>query len=143
MTRCKRFCGAGGAGNHVDGGGAGAAQILVRQVEQLLIVGVGVDGGHGAAVDAEGFMKNFGDGSEAVGGAGSVGNDVVLGGIVGLVVHAEDEGGVRAVGGRGDDDFFHGRAEMLPRVFALGEEAGGFDDDVRADGGPVDFARDL
>ena len=29
-------------------GGAGAAQVLVRQVEDLLVVGVGVDGGQQA-----------------------------------------------------------------------------------------------
>src|SRR4029077_19450050 len=133
------FGGASGTGNHVDGGGTGAAKILVGKVEEFLIVGVGVDGGHRAAVDAKGFLENFGDGSETVGGAGSVGNDVVLGGVVGLIVHAEDEGGIGAVGGSGDDNFFHGRAQMLLGIGAFGEEAGGFDDDVRADGGPIDF----
>ena len=74
----------------------------MRQVEEFLIIGVGVDGGHGAAVDAEGFLENFGDGREAVGGAGSVGNDVVGRRIVGLVVDAENERGVGTIGGRGD-----------------------------------------
>src|SRR5262249_57593573 len=44
--------GAGGAGrswNHVQGGGASPAQILVRQIQDALIVGGGVDGGHLAA----------------------------------------------------------------------------------------------
>ena len=45
--------GAGGAGNHVEGGGAGAAQVLVREVEDDLVVGVAVNGGHDAADDAE------------------------------------------------------------------------------------------
>src|SRR6202022_459822 len=87
----QSFGGAGRAGNHVDGGGTRAAQILVRQVEQLLIIRIGVDGGHGAAVDAESFLENLGDGREAVGGAGGVRNNVVLRRIVGLVIHAEDE----------------------------------------------------
>jgi len=54
-----------------------------------LIVGIGVDGGHGAAVDAKKFpvfplflfflfSRSLADGREAVGGARSVGNDVVL-----------------------------------------------------------------
>src|SRR6266576_3614388 len=88
------FGSTGGAGNHVDGGGTRAAEILVRQVEELLIVGVRVNGGHGAAVDAEGFLENFGDGRETVGSTGSVGNDVVRRRIVSLVVDAEDEGGI-------------------------------------------------
>src|SRR6266481_373239 len=129
------------AGNHVDGGGAGAAQILVREVEELLVVGVGMNGGHGAAMDSKRFVEDFGDGCETVCGAGSVRNDVMLRRIVSLVVHAEDEGGVRAVGRRGDNDFFHRRAKMLLRVGALGKKTGGFDDDVRADRGPVNFGR--
>jgi len=63
--------------------------------------------------------------------------------IVGLVVHTEDESRIGAIGGRGDDDFFHGRAEMLLGIGAFGEEAGGFDDDIRADGGPIDLGRIL
>src|SRR5438552_7204309 len=135
----KSFGGAGGAGNHVDGGGTRAAEILVREVEEFLVIGVRVDGGHGAAVDAESFLENFGDGGEAIGGAGSVGNDVVRRRIVGLVVHAEDESGVGAIGRGGDDHFFHGSAEMLFGVNAFGEEAGGFDDDIGSDRSPIDF----
>ena len=137
----QRFGGARGAGNHVDGGGASAAQILVREVEKLLVVGVGVDGGHGAAVDSKRFVEDFGDGGETVCGAGGIRNDVVLRRIVGFVVHAEDKGGVRAVGRRRDNDFFHRRAKMLFRVGTLGEKTGGLDDNVRADGGPVNFGR--
>ena len=44
---------AGGARNHVERSGASAAKILVRQIEELLIVGVRVDRGHGASNDAE------------------------------------------------------------------------------------------
>src|SRR6266404_1595541 len=125
MTRCSAF----------------AAQILVREVEELLIVRVGMDGGHRAAMDSKRFVEDFGDGGETVCGAGGVRNDMVLRRIVGFVVHAEDEGGVRSIGRRGDDDFFHRCAKMLLRVGALGEKTGGLDDDVRADRGPVDFGR--
>jgi len=88
-------------GNHVDGGGTGTAKILVRQVKEFLIIGVRVNRGHRAAVDPKGFLENFGDGSQAIGGAGSVGNNMMLSGIVGLVVHAENKGGVGAVRRRG------------------------------------------
>src|SRR5437667_521428 len=135
----ESFRGAGGAGNHVDGSGTRAAKVLMGQVEEFLVVGVRVDGGHGAAVDAKSLLENFGNGSEAIGGAGGVGNDVVRGGVVGLVVHAQDESGVGAIGRGGDDHFFHGSAEMLLGVNTLGEEAGGFDDDMRAYGSPIDF----
>src|SRR6266404_9013840 len=97
MTRCSAF----------------AAQILVREVEELLVVRVGMDGGHRAAMDSKRFVEDFGDGGETVCGAGGVRNDMVLRRVIGLVIHAEDKGGIRAVGGRGDDDFFHWRAKVL------------------------------
>ena len=71
--------GAGGARNHVEGCGAGAAEVLVREVEDDLVVGVAVDGGHDAADDAEVIEQDLDDGREAVGGAAGVGDDVVLG----------------------------------------------------------------
>src|SRR5258707_11679450 len=82
------------------------------------------------------FLEHLGDGREAVGGAGSVGNDVVLCRIVGLVVHAEDESRIGAIGGGGGDDFFYGRAGMLLGIGAFGEGAGRFDNDIGAGGGP-------
>jgi hypothetical protein len=48
--------GAGRGGNHGEGGGAGAAQVLVRRVQDDLVVGVAVDGGHDAADDAAGLQ---------------------------------------------------------------------------------------
>ena len=83
--------------------------------------------------------ENFGDRGEAIGGAGCVGNYVVFRGRK-FVVDAEDEGGVGAVGGGGDDYFFYGAAQMFFGVGALGEEAGGLDDDIGADRRPIDFA---
>src|SRR5208282_2937182 len=114
-------------------------KIFVREIKQFLIVGVGVHGGHGAGNDAEGVVQDFGDGREAIRGAGSVRDHVMLRRVVGFVVHAEDEGVVWVGGGGGDDHFFHRAANVLARVGACGEEAGGFDDDGGADGGPVEL----
>ncbi len=125
--------GAGGAGNHVEGGGAGAAQVLVREVEDDLVVGVAVDGGHDAADDAAVRKDDLDDGRQAVGGAAGVGDDVVLGRIVLVLVDAEHEGDVFVGGRSGDDDLLHGRAEVGLGLGAVGEVAGGLDDDLRAD----------
>ena len=64
------------AGIDIDGGGAGAAQIRVREVEDDLVIGVAVDCGHDAADDAEVFNHDLDDGRQAVGGAACVGDDV-------------------------------------------------------------------
>ena len=111
----------------------------MRQVEQTLIVGIGMDGGHGAAVDAESVLNDFGDGREAVRGARRVGNDVMLRRVIGLVVYTKNKSGVGAIGRRGDDDFLHRSAEMFLRVGAFGEKAGGFHDDFRANRGPIEL----
>ena len=131
------------ARNHVDRGRAGATQIFVRQIQQALVVGVGVDGGHGAALDTKSVLDDFGDRREAISGAGGVRNDVMLCRIVALVVHAEDKGGVGTVRGCGDDDFLHGRAQMLLGIRAPGEQAGGFNNDFRANRSPVELRRVL
>ena len=101
----------------------------MRGVEDDLVVGVAVDGGHDAGRDAEGVVQDLDDGGQAVRGAGGVGNDVVVRRVVLVVVDAEDEGDV-LVGGRGrDDDLLDGGAEVGLGLFGVGEEAGGFDDD--------------
>src|SRR5579864_6024997 len=63
---------AGGGRNHGKSGGAGAAQVFVRKIQNHLIVGVGVDGGHGPALDLEGVVNHLGYRRQTVGGAGRV-----------------------------------------------------------------------
>ena len=95
-----------------------------------------MDGGHEAADEAAGFKDYLDDRGEAVGGATGVGEDVVLGRIVLVLVDAEDDGQVFVAGGSGDDDFFNGRAEVCLGLGAVSKVAGGFDDDLRADRSP-------
>ncbi|MCU1252514.1 MAG: glyceraldehyde-3-phosphate dehydrogenase [Edaphobacter sp.] len=113
----------------------------MRGVEDDLVVGVAVNGGHDAGGDAEGVVENLDNGSEAVGGAARVGDDVVLGRVVLIFVDAEDDGDVLVARGGGDDDLLDARAEVGFCLLRVGEEAGGFDDDLRAHRGPVEFGR--
>jgi hypothetical protein len=136
MTSLTRLGGAGRGRNHVDRGGAGSPQIFVREVEDDLIVGIGVDGGHGAADDLEVVVDDLGDRGQTIRRAGSVRDDVVLGGIVFVFVHAEHNGEVFVLRGGGDDDFFHGTAQMLLRFVGVGELSGGLDHDLSSDGVP-------
>ena len=79
MTSDDSLGGAGGGGDDAHGGGAGPAQVTVGQVKDALVVGVGVNGGHQATHDAELVVDNLGGRRQAVGGAGGVGDDMVLG----------------------------------------------------------------
>ena len=105
----------------------------MREVEDHLIVRIRVDGGHGAADDLEIVVDDLGDRGQTIRGAGSVRDDVVLGGIVLLFVDAEHDGEIFVLRGGGDDDFFHRAAQMFLRFVGVGEAAGGLDDDLRSD----------
>src|SRR6202158_2753926 len=74
--------------------------------------------------------------AKTIRGAGSVRDDVVFGGIVLLFVYAEHDGEVFVFRGSGDDDFFHGAAQMFPGVGGVGEAAGGLDRDLGSHGVP-------
>src|SRR4051794_19472542 len=78
--------GTGGGRDDVQGGGAGPAEVLVRAVLQVLVLRVGVDGRHQAALDAERVVEDLGERAEAVRRAARVRDDGVLGRVVGVVV---------------------------------------------------------
>ena len=69
---------------------------------------------------------------QAIGRAGGIGNDVVLRGIVFAFVYTDDDGDVVVLGGSGDNDFFGACNEVTFGLFAVGEQAGRFDDQFYA-----------
>ena len=100
-TNCLR--GTRGSGDNVAAGSATGAPVLATTAGAVvgqLVGGHGVHGCHQPLLDAEVVVDDLGDGSQAVGGAGSVGHDLhAL--VVAGVVHAQDEGGSLVVLGRG------------------------------------------
>ena len=121
----NRLGGTGRGGDHVGDGRTSAAPVLLGgAVDDHLGGRGGVDGGHEALLDAKVLVDDLGEGSEAVGGTGGVGNDVG-GSIVGGVVDAHDEHGSVGGGGR-DDDLLGTAAEMSRGLLDGGEDAGGF-----------------
>ena len=109
----------------------------MREVEDNLIAGVAVDGGHDAADDAACFQDDLDDGRQAVGGAAGVGDDIVLGCVVLVLVDAQHDSQVLVGGRSGDDDLLHGRAEVSLGLGCVSKVAGGLNDDLCADGSPV------
>src|SRR5436305_14960105 len=120
----QRLGGAGGCRNHGQSGCAGAAQVLVGKIERDLVIGVRVDGGHGAALDLEVVVDDLGHWSEAVRSAGGVGNNIVFGGIVLVFIHAQHNGDVFVFGGSGDDDLLDRAAQVLFGLLRVSEFAG-------------------
>ena len=118
--------------------------LMAAAVHRLLRGGVGMDGGHQAFLNAKALLEEHVDErSEAVGGAARVGDDVVLGGVVLVVVHAHHDGDVLALGRGGDDDLLGTGDEVALGLLGLGEEAGGLDDDVHVVSLPGELVRGL
>ena len=91
-----------------------------------------MDGIHVTALDAEVLHENLRDRCQAVGRAGSVGDDVVLLGVVHAVVHAHDDGGVLALRRARDDDLLRAGLDVSACELAGLEDARGFHDDLHA-----------
>ena len=122
---------AGGVRNDVDRAGSCAAEVAlpVRAVEDHLVAGVGMDGGHEAGTDFSVVRQDFGHRSEAVGGAARAADDVVVFG-QGLVVDAVDDGRQVIAGRCGDQDLLGARVDVRLGLLFGCVEAGALEDDV-------------
>ena len=71
---------AGGVGHDVDCTRSGATQVALSlgTVQDHLVAGVSMHGGHDAALDGVSIVQSLGHGGQAVGGAGSSGDDGVI-----------------------------------------------------------------
>src|SRR6266478_9299883 len=108
----------------------------MRKVEDHLVIAVGMYSRHGPADDLEAVVYDLGDRSQTVRRARRIRNNVVLGGIVLVLVDAQHDREVLVLCRSGDDDLLYRPAHMLLGIVSVGESAGRFDDDLRADGLP-------
>ena len=128
--------GAGGRRDDVVSRRTAAAPILGGDaVNRLLGGGDGMDRGHEALSDAPVVVQDLGQRSQAVGGAGSVGNKVHIAGVL-ILVDAHDEHRGIVLGGGAHNDLLGAGGEMALRLFLGQEQAGGFDDIFSADLAP-------
>lgn len=105
-------------------------------INGLLGGSVGVDSGHETLNDAELVVDDLGEGSQAVGGARSVGDDVGRA-VVLLVVDTDDVHG--GIGRRGRDDNLLGATDKMGLgLLGGGEDTSGLDDVLGAGVSPGD-----
>ena len=103
---------------------AGQAPVLLGEaVNDLLGGSIGVDGGHEALDNAEVVIDDLGQRRKAVGGAGSVGHDLDVGG-VSVEVDAADEHRRVVLGRAGEHDDLRAGIQMILCLF-LGQERAG------------------
>ena len=97
-----------------------------------------MNGGHQAVFDAEVILQNLGNGGQAVGGAGSVGYNVHVGGVFVLVNAHNKHGSVSRRSG--DNNLLGTGLQVSGSLFDGGEHTGGFHDIIGADSTPGDFS---
>src|SRR5437762_1716127 len=95
-----------------------------------------MDGRDQALDDAESLEDHFGDRRQAVSGAGGVGDNRMLAGVVPLVVDPHDERDVLSLGGGGDDHFLSAAVNVGFGFGGVGEYSGRFDHDLSAEIAP-------
>lgn len=133
--------GAGGGRDDVQSGSTTAVDVFVGDVENDLVVGVGVNRGHEALVDTEFIDENFHDRGEAVGRAGRIGNTLVFRLEFGIV-DTEDAGQIDIIfGGSAEDDLAGASLDVavvtgVVAIGTAGETAGAFENDVGSELGP-------
>ena len=107
----------------------------MRTVKDHLVAGVCVNGGHDTALDRSVVVKCLCHGSEAVGGAGCSGNDLVVSG-KGLLVNAVNNGLKVVACGCGDNYLLCACIDVILALFLRGVEAGALENNVNADLAP-------
>ena len=127
----------GGVGDDVDGAGAATTLVALalRAVERHLVASPSVNGGHDAGHDGSEVVQTLGHRGEAVGGAGSSGDDVVLSGQR-LMVDVVHDGGQIAAGRSGDDDLLGASVDVGLSLSLAGVEAGALENDVDVEVAP-------
>ena len=114
----------------------------MRAVQNHLVAGVRMNGGHDAGHDRILVVQSLRHGREAVGGAGSSRDDLVFRG-QGVVVDVVDDGlQVIASGGR-DDDLLRASRDVRHGLFLGAVEAGALQHDIHAQLAPRSIRRVL
>lgn len=119
--------GTGGRGDDVLGSSTASTPVLGGgTIDGLLGSSVGVDGGHETLDDGEVVVDDLGQGSQAVGGARGVGDNVGAA-VVGLLIDTHHVHGSIGRGG-GDDDLLGTALQVGRGLLGGGEDTGRLDD---------------
>src|SRR5712692_1519661 len=112
-----------GRRDHAHRAGARPAEVLVREIVDGLVIGVGMHGGGEAPLDAEIVEQDLGHGGEAIGRAGGIRHELMAGGVVLLLVDPQDDGDIRVLGGRRDHHLLGPGLQVLGRGRLVPEDS--------------------
>lgn len=109
----------------------------MSRIEEALVACIGMGSGHHSADDAKLVVEDLHEGGHAVGGAGSVGNDVVLiVRVITLVDTHDKSANAFTLAWGSDEDLLRARLNVLACAFEVDEDTGSFDDEVDVHGLP-------
>ncbi len=112
----------------------------MQGIEHRLIACIGMYGGHETMHEADTLVEYLRDRSQAVCGAGRVGNDrMILRQLV--MVDAVNDGQVDIGAGGGNENLFRACLQMLGGGVALGEDACAFEGDIDTEVAPGQVGR--
>ena len=111
------------------------------KVKNALVIGIGVNGGHQTAFDTKFFHQYFSERSQAVGGARSVGNDVVFFRIILIFIYTHNDGDVFLFSRSRDNNFFSTSFDVSSSFRTFGETTGRFNNDFYTQFTPRQFSR--
>src|SRR6266487_858744 len=85
-NQCQSAGSSRGSGNNVSASRTSATQVFVNLIQNTLVIGIGMYGIHQTLFNTKGIVDDLGGRSETIGGAGSIGNDVVPGRVVHIFI---------------------------------------------------------
>ena len=112
----------------------------MRTIQDHLIAGISMHGGHDAALDRISVIQSLRHRSQAVGGAGSGADDLIVSG-QGVLVYAVHDGLQIVASGSGDNNLLGAGIDVSHCLVLLGVEAGALQHDINAQFAPGAIVR--
>mmetsp|Transcript_10038 Transcript_10038/g.26803 ORF Transcript_10038/g.26803 Transcript_10038/m.26803 type:complete len:435 (+) Transcript_10038:40-1344(+) len=140
--KCHGLGGTGGGRHNVERGSASAAEVTVASVQQTLVAGVGVGGGHRSLHDAKLLLEHLHEGRHAVSRARRVRDDLVLLLVVVLIVDTHHKGAdVVTLARGGDEHLLRASLDVLASTRSVDKHTGTLDHKVDAKLAPRQLER--
>ena len=110
-------------------------------VKYSLVVGIGMDSGHQTFHYTKTIVQYFGGGSQGIGSAGGVRDNMVSGRIVFILIHTQDYSDIFILGRGGNDDLFGATLPVSGSFGSICKESGGLNDNINTEVLPFDGCR--
>ena len=117
------------------------AQIFMRKIKDALVIGIGVNSGHQTAFNTKFFHQNFSERSQAVSGARSIGDDVMVCRIIFIFIYTHNDGDIFLFSRSRDNNFFSTSFNVSSSFRTIGETTSGFNYDFNTEFAPRQFSR--